>query len=257
MKLAVVGEGRSETTPIGTRGEPLRIAVSGKGGAGKSLVSGILARVLARQHRVLVVDLDVLPGVALSLGRPGGSPVVRGVAPFERLLERLTEPAPDGVRLLPAATYASRGKVGPVLTTLAAFAGASHRLARGRPLARWSIVGDLPAGPRPTAYRQYIAYADVLLVIAEPTVQSILTAQRVLRMSRSRPELAVRVVANKVADEEDAELLERELGEPIFATIPFDEEVRAAERCGEALVDRAPDSPAVVAVEEIVAALRA
>ncbi|MBA3300452.1 MAG: hypothetical protein H0T15_01160 [Thermoleophilaceae bacterium] len=235
----------------------MKVAIAGKGGAGKSLLTGIMARVLAReQHRVLVVDLDVLPGVTLSLGRREALATSSPRAPFERIVERLTEPAPDGVRVLPGATFASRGKVGPVLVALPGFAGASRRLARGRALRSWSILGDLPAGPRPAAYRQYIAYADYLLVVAEPTVQSILTAQRVMRLGRSRPDLTVMVVANKVADEEDERLLARELGAPIAATVPFDEEVRAAERGAQALIDRSPTSPAVVAVEGLVALLQ-
>jgi CO dehydrogenase maturation factor len=49
----------------------LRVAVVGKGGAGKSLIAGTLAR---RGHHVLALDVDTLPGLALSLGlgpRPG------------------------------------------------------------------------------------------------------------------------------------------------------------------------------------------
>ena len=47
----------------------LRVALVGKGGAGKSVIAGTLARILARRgHRVLALDVDTLPGLALSLG---------------------------------------------------------------------------------------------------------------------------------------------------------------------------------------------
>jgi CO dehydrogenase maturation factor len=45
------------------------VAVVGKGGAGKSLVAGTLARLLARRGwPVLALDSDVLPGLTFSLG---------------------------------------------------------------------------------------------------------------------------------------------------------------------------------------------
>jgi CO dehydrogenase maturation factor len=238
------------------RTAPLKIAVAGKGGAGKSLLTGTMARILARDHRVLVVDLDVLPGVTLTLGKSEPSRATPGGAPFERLVDRLTTPAPDGIRVLPGATYASQGKVGPLLSMWPGLADASSRLARGRALRSWTILGDLPAGPRPAAYRQYVAYADVLLVVAEPTLQSILTARRLVRLGRSRPELTVHIVGNKVADAEDGRRLADGLGARVVATIPFDEDVRAAERRGEAVIDHFPAAAAVVAIERLVDALQ-
>lgn len=51
----------------------LRVAVIGKGGAGKTVLVGTMARLLARQGRqVLAVDLDTSPGLAFSLGVPLG-----------------------------------------------------------------------------------------------------------------------------------------------------------------------------------------
>src|SRR5690348_14264523 len=47
----------------------LRIALAGKGGAGKSVIGGTLARTFARLgHHVLALDVDTLPGLAFSLG---------------------------------------------------------------------------------------------------------------------------------------------------------------------------------------------
>lgn len=101
-----------------TRG--LRIALAGKGGAGRSAFAGTLARTLARRgHFVLTLDVDTLPGLAFSLGLPldeasrgelpgdlaiedadkqakapidvaAGSP---GIQAFEALVSRLLQPA--------------------------------------------------------------------------------------------------------------------------------------------------------------------
>lgn len=91
LGLVVAGFGRKELTlPV-----TLRIAVSGKGGVGKTTLAGTLARCLARHGlSVLAVDCDASPNLALTigLGRPeeGGGP--EPLPPS--ILERHT--GPDG-----------------------------------------------------------------------------------------------------------------------------------------------------------------
>ncbi|MGI8843886.1 MAG: AAA family ATPase [Gemmatimonadaceae bacterium] len=47
----------------------MRIAIAGKGGSGKTTISGTLARILARDGRtVLAVDADTNPNLAATLG---------------------------------------------------------------------------------------------------------------------------------------------------------------------------------------------
>jgi CO dehydrogenase maturation factor len=49
----------------------MKLAVAGKGGAGKTSISGTLARLLAREgHSVLAIDGDSNPNLALTLGIP-------------------------------------------------------------------------------------------------------------------------------------------------------------------------------------------
>ena len=49
----------------------MKLAVAGKGGSGKTSISGTMARVLARTgHRVLAIDGDSNPNLALTLGIP-------------------------------------------------------------------------------------------------------------------------------------------------------------------------------------------
>lgn len=76
MKLAVVGK-------------------AGKGGAGKTSISGTLARLLARRgHRVLAVDGDPNPALALSLGIPPAQMEGTG-----GLTSELVERTEEGYRL--------------------------------------------------------------------------------------------------------------------------------------------------------------
>ena len=90
----------------------MKVAVVGKGGAGKTTVSGTIARALGRSgHSVVALDTDVNPmlGVSLGLG-PGGSDALEGARQQvenprhehnpEGLLAAFGTDAPDGVRLL-------------------------------------------------------------------------------------------------------------------------------------------------------------
>lgn len=98
-----------------------RVAVSGKGGTGKTTISGTLARLLAREGRsVLAIDGDVNPNLALILGLdPASAEEMIGLprdilgeevdesgrrlvltADPEELVSRYGTEGPDGIRLL-------------------------------------------------------------------------------------------------------------------------------------------------------------
>ncbi len=81
------------------RGQPpasstLRLAVAGKGGSGKTTISGTLARLLARRGRLVVaVDADTNPNLGATLGIPAER--AQSIAALPRtLLKR--EAQPDG-----------------------------------------------------------------------------------------------------------------------------------------------------------------
>jgi CO dehydrogenase maturation factor len=49
----------------------MKLAIAGKGGSGKTSISGTMARLLAREgHSVLAIDGDSNPNLALTLGIP-------------------------------------------------------------------------------------------------------------------------------------------------------------------------------------------
>lgn len=49
----------------------MKVVIAGKGGSGKTSISGTFARVLARRgRRVLAIDADSNPNLALTLGIP-------------------------------------------------------------------------------------------------------------------------------------------------------------------------------------------
>ena len=94
----------------------MKIAIAGKGGAGKTTVAGTVARQLARAgHSVLALDADTNPMLGISLGiGPEATydmlavrqAVDGGVAEHDHTVEGMIEAfgtdAPDGVRLVVA-----------------------------------------------------------------------------------------------------------------------------------------------------------
>lgn len=244
----------------------MRIAVVGKGGVGKSVVAGTMARLLGRRgRRVLALDSDLMPGLAYSLGvAPGAVASLgdaaerseagrwrlrKGIGPA-RAVQRYSVLAPDGVRLLEAGKLTAEG-LGPVMGSVSSFYAVVHRLSRARALADWDIVGDLPAGPRQTAFA-WAPYATTFLVLVEPTWKGALTARRVARIARAQTGVTVHAVATKVTGPEDPRRLEEMLEEPVIAAIPADQAVREADRLGAPLLEHAPASGAVLAIERLV-----
>jgi len=59
-------------------------------------------------------------------------------------------------------------------------------------------------------------------------------------------------VASKVTGPEDIDLVQEILGQPVAAAVPADEAVAVTDRRGVALIDHAPESPALRAIESLV-----
>ena len=245
--------------------DPLWLAVVGKGGAGKSVVAGTLARVLSRRgHVVVAIDSDTMPGLTRVLGleEPAVAPLLaaveqdgggrwrlrKGIGPV-RAVQRFSTRAPDGVRLFQLGKVGADG-LAPMLATLNGFLAVVWHLEDRATPRGWTIVGDLPAGLRHPVVG-LSPYARIYVVVFEPTTQSALTARRVARFARRYHEARVLFVANKIVDAADRRLAQRLLGEPFYVAVPADQAVVEAERTGAALLDAAPDCHAVQAIETL------
>lgn len=230
----------------------VRLAIVGKGGAGKSMVAGSLSRLLARSgRRVLSVDLDTTPGLAYSLGMPdapagipdealeseSGSPprLASGLSP-NVVIERFTTAGPDGIR------YVGLGKVGDGDgEALRRSAGPVMQLLFNVGSGHTDVVADLEAGPRPPSQGLH-AFADLVVVVFTPMWKSAIAARRVRAAAGTVPAM---VVLNRWEGQRDY------AGLSPAVRIPDDPAVAEAERLGVAPCDHDPESPAMRAIGEL------
>lgn len=247
----------------------MRVAFAGKGGSGKSTTVGTLARLLARSdERTLVLDSDVMPGLAGAMGIEATDAPIPAEALEEyeaddgrtrhRLRSGLTAEAavdayalrgPDDVRLLQLGKLRTEGA-----WTLNASNQAFRQIARELPRDGWHLLGDLPGGTRQPFFG-WAGFADAMVVVVEPTVKSFMTARRLGRLAEAVDSPRLVAIANKVRGDDDVQLIRDETGLEVIGAVPADDAVGQADRAGVALVDHAPDSEAVAAISSLVAAI--
>ena len=241
----------------------IRIAFAGKGGSGKSSISGSFARLLARSDQpVLAVDSDPLPGMAYSLGiavqdqptpddvvveGPEGGPrwVLRPGLDAAGFIDKYASRGPEQVR------YLQFGNTWGHFSTLQRGQHAWSQVVREMDPAAWNVVGDLPGGTRQAMFG-WAKYADVLALVVEPTAKSIHVARRLRNISKATwaPSQVV-VVANRVDEPGDVERISVALDRPVIGVVPNDPAVTEADKLALAPIDHRP-GPFVDAIEQLV-----
>jgi CO dehydrogenase maturation factor len=231
----------------------MKIAVAGKGGVGKTTVSGTVARALARVgHTVLALDADLNPmlGVSLGVGAEQTDLVVSarqavatGDAPhaptLEEIVQRFGADAPDGVRLVVATRL-------DVIDAGCMCCGVNPaNLVRQLEHGARTVVCDLEAGLS-TLEKLEPGHADIVLVVANPTGKALEVARRAVELAS--PVAEVIVLANRVRDESDIELIREALGDIELIVIPEDPVIAQADRDGIAPIDLDAGSPGVAAI---------
>ncbi|MGH2901487.1 MAG: AAA family ATPase [Solirubrobacteraceae bacterium] len=232
----------------------MKIAVAGKGGVGKTTISGTVARALARSgHPVLALDGDLNPMLGISLGvgaeqtelvLAARQAVAAGEAEHEPTIEGIVErfgaDAPDGVRLVVASRVEFMDPgcmccgVNPV------------NLVRKLEHGDRTVLCDLEAGLG-TLEGIEAGVLDVLLVVANPTGKALEVARRAILLAQDVAEIVV--VANRIRDEDDLALVREVLGDDreLFV-IPEDPAIAEADWQGVAPIDLDPDAPGIAAL---------
>ncbi|MDP9005718.1 MAG: AAA family ATPase [Actinomycetota bacterium] len=233
----------------------MKVGIVGKGGVGKTTTSSLIARALAeRGRKVVAVDTDSNPNLGMSLGltfeeieaipQLPRSLIVgaKGDVRAEDVIDTYGRTTPFGVTLISAI------KVNEAGAGCTCGGHASVRSFLGDVLEENADVTlvDMEAGLEHLSRSGgTLAYADVLLVIMEPSRKSIITAARTIALAEELGIPRTFGVGNKARLPEDAEFFEKvcaEYGVPLAGVIPYDIAVVDADRAGGSLAADAGDA---------------
>lgn len=247
----------------------MRLALAGKGGAGKTTLSATLARLSARAGlSVVAIDADANPNLGIALGvSPDDAAALRPVPPS--LVSRriggagLLEPVddvlaqhavlgPDGVRLIGmgAPAHADEGclcSAHAVVSSLLEDLGSPARL----------VLVDMEASPEHLS-RGTVRHVDVVAMVAEPYYRSLETVRRMALLVAELPVQRLAVIANKVRSTAD----ETAIGEfcdrhdlELAGVVPWSEEVVSADRARVPVIEWPAAAPVVAAVAALIPTL--
>lgn len=239
----------------------MKLAISGKGGVGKTTLTALLAQIYAdRGHAVLVVDADPSPCLAGALGFPPElRAALRPIAEMDDLIEERTGAKPGtlggfftlnprvddiperfsvihrGVRLLEmgAVEKGGSGCICPESALLKALF--THLLLRREEV----LLLDMYAGVEHLG-RATVDFVDAMLIVTEPTRRSLGTAAQIQKLAYDIGLKRLYLVGNKIRNAEEAEFLQRAAALPLLGWLPLDERVQEADRLNIPVYDHVP-----------------
>ncbi len=237
----------------------MKIAISGKGGAGKSTISAALALLMARRGRkVLAVDADPAESLAAYLGysqeeRAKFIPVSRQMKLVEERTGAKVKQYGQVFQLNPkvddiAPQFASL-KNGVALLVLGAVEGGGSGCACPEStLLRAlvtdlvlykddSLVMDMEAGVEHLG-RGTAKGVDVMLAVVEPSQRSVETAKRVEKLAGEIGLKNILFVGNKIERAEDEKFIYGCFrNQKVIGMIPFSDVIKRSEREGRAALE--------------------
>jgi CO dehydrogenase maturation factor len=243
-------------------GENMKLAITGKGGVGKTTLTALLAQAYADAGRqVLAVDADPSPCLAGALGFPEELRAkLHPIAEMDALIEERTGAKPGtvggfftlnprvddiperfsvlhrGVRLLEMGSVelGGSGCICPEAAMLKTLF--THLLFRKDDV----LLLDMYAGVEHLG-RATVDFVDAMLVVVEPTRRSLGTAAQIKKLANDIKLERLYLVGNKVRNEDEAKFLETETpGMPVLGFLPADLKVQEADRLGIPVYDHVP-----------------
>lgn len=220
----------------------MKVAISGKGGTGKTTLSAMLAGALSlKGQAVVAIDADPDANLASALGLAPGEDITP-LAHMRELIQERTGAKGDyggyfklnprvddipqayakklgNIRLLVLGGV-SRGGEGCICPATALLKALLVHLVLGRDE---HLVMDMEAGLEHLG-RATAKSVDSLIVVVNPEPWSIQTAHRVRKLAADVGVRNVVAVANCVHGQDEIEAARRQLGDiPLVGALPFDE----------------------------------
>jgi CO dehydrogenase maturation factor len=240
----------------------MKLAITGKGGVGKTTLTALLAQVYADQGRdVLAVDADPSPCLAGALGFPDELRAkLSPIAEMDELIEERTGAKPGavggfftlnprvddiperfsvlnrGVRLLESGSVdlGGSGCICPESAMLKTLF--THLLFRKDDV----LLLDMYAGVEHLG-RATVDFVDAMIVVVEPTRRSLGTAAQIKKLANDIGLQRLYLVGNKLRNEEEKKFLNTETpGLPVLGFLPADLKVQEADRLGVPVYDHVP-----------------
>ena len=251
----------------------MKIAVSGKGGVGKTLVAGVLAEFLVRRgFKVLAIDADPAPNLALTLGVPldesnkivpisenkeliesktktGFEGVYRLSFTVDDIIDKFAVESPYGVNLLVMGTVRSVGQ-GCTCPANAVIRALLRHLLVARDEA---VVMDMEAGVEHMG-RGTASHVDTMLIVADPGMKALETAKRIYRLANDAGLKRIFLVGNKVTSAKGEQTIKEFAARnriPLLGLIPFDDMLLNADMLGETPLRYADDSKSLAAIHRL------
>jgi len=240
----------------------MKIAISGKGGVGKTTLAALFAQVYADAGRnVLAVDADPSPCLAGALGFPSEQRSrLHPIAEMDELIYERTgaKPGTTGgfftlnprvddiperfsveyrdVHLLEMGSVdlGGSGCICPESAMLKTLF--THLLFRKDDV----LILDMYAGVEHLG-RATVDFVDAILIVVEPTRRSLGTAAQIKELAEDIGLTRLWLVGNKVRDEAETTFLMSETpGIPVLGLLPADLGVQEADRLGIPVFDHVP-----------------
>ncbi|BBB89845.1 MAG TPA: AAA family ATPase [Methylomusa anaerophila] len=221
----------------------MKIALSGKGGVGKTSISASLAKLFSRDgHRVYAVDADPDASLGLALGIPDD--ILAKVVPLIEMQDVIKEKSAGG-----GAFYSLNPEVDDVLDEYSISVGNIKFLRMGGVKPGGSacycrensflysvidslllnkddvVILDMGAGIEHLT-RGTSKGVDLMVVVTEPSKTSVKTARVVMQLAEDLGIEVIKVVANKIrSPKEEAFITEQFAADELLGMIRFDDDL--------------------------------
>ncbi len=227
----------------------MKLAISGKGGVGKTLLSALLTREFARNgYTVLAIDADPDTNLASALGFPDPENITP-ISEMKELVEERTGVKPgqpgslfklnpkvddipekyaqklDGIRLMVMGKVKKGGSGCYCAENTLLQALIAHLLVARNEV----VILDMAAGIEHLG-RATARAVDKLIIVVEPGRKSIETAVRIKKLAQDIGITNIAAVGNKIRNSQDQEFVKNNLpGFEFLGFIPYDTAITDAE----------------------------